>query len=108
MILASAHLRWPTLKIDRSFVRDLATDPDDASITSAIIAMAHSLKLNVVAEGVETEEQLAFLRSQQCDEMQGYLFSPPVPAEAFSKLLREGHSLFRNREPYQTSRVAVE
>src|SRR5438445_98759 len=81
-----------TLKIDRSFVRDLATDPDDASITSAIIAMAHSLKLNVVAEGVETEEQLAFLRSQQCDEMQGYLFSPPVQAEAFSKLLREGHS----------------
>jgi EAL domain-containing protein (putative c-di-GMP-specific phosphodiesterase class I) len=81
-----------TLKIDRSFVRDLATDPDDASITSAIIAMAHSLKLNVVAEGVETEEQLAFLRSQQCDEMQGYLFSPAVPAEAFSKLLREGHS----------------
>src|SRR6266700_4087756 len=81
-----------TLKIDRSFVRDLATDSDDASITSAIIAMAHSLKLNVVAEGVETEEQLAFLRSQQCDEMQGYLFSPPVPAEAFSKLLREGHS----------------
>ncbi|MFY9584063.1 MAG: EAL domain-containing protein [Candidatus Acidiferrales bacterium] len=97
-----------TLKIDRSFVRDLATDPDDASITSAIIAMAHSLKLNVVAEGVETEEQLAFLRSQQCDEMQGYLFSPPVPPEAFSKLLREGHSLFRNREPYQTSRIEME
>jgi len=97
-----------TLKIDRSFVRDLATDPDDASITSAIIAMAHSLKLNVVAEGVETEEQLAFLRSQQCDELQGYLFSPGVPAEAFSKLLREGHSLFRNREPYQTSRIEVE
>jgi EAL domain-containing protein (putative c-di-GMP-specific phosphodiesterase class I) len=97
-----------TLKIDRSFVRDLATDSDDASITSAIIAMAHSLKLNVVAEGVETEEQLAFLRSQQCDEMQGYLFSPPVPAEAFSKLLREGHNLFRNREPYQTSRIEME
>jgi EAL domain-containing protein (putative c-di-GMP-specific phosphodiesterase class I) len=70
--------------------------------------MAHSLKLNVVAEGVETEEQLEFLRSQQCDEMQGYLFSPPVPAEAFSKLLREEHSLFRNREAYQTSRIAVE
>jgi len=96
-----------TLKIDRSFVRDLATDPDDASITSAIIAMAHSLKLNVVAEGVEAEEQLAFLRSQQCDEMQGYLFSPPVPAEAFSKLLREGHNLFRNREPYETSRIEM-
>lgn len=98
-----------TLKIDRSFVRDLATDhPDDASITSAIIAMAHGLKLNVVAEGVETEGQLAFLRSQQCDEMQGYLFSPPVPAEAFSKLLREGHSLFRNRDPYQTSRIEMQ
>jgi len=56
--------------------------------------MAHSLKLRVIAEGVETGEQLEFLRSQQCDEMQGYLFSQPVPAEAFTKLLQEGRCLW--------------
>ena len=77
------------LKIDQSFVRDVTRDPDDAAIAAAIIAMAHSLKLTVVAEGVETEEQLAFLRDQRCDEMQGYLFSPPVPPEQFEELLEE-------------------
>jgi diguanylate cyclase (GGDEF)-like protein/PAS domain S-box-containing protein len=75
------------LKIDKSFVRDLATDPDDAAIIDAIIAMAHTLKLKVVAEGVETEAQRAFLKSSGCDEFQGYLFSRPVEAAEFARLI---------------------
>ncbi|MDQ2869313.1 MAG: EAL domain-containing protein, partial [Acidobacteriota bacterium] len=81
------------LKIDQSFVRDVTTDPDDAAIASAIIAMAHSLELTVVAEGVETEPQLAFLRAHHCDEMQGYLVSRPVPAERFFELLRQNRKM---------------
>jgi diguanylate cyclase (GGDEF)-like protein len=77
------------IKIDRSFISDIATNPDDAAIIKAIIAMAQNLKLKVVAEGVETEEQLAFLRDEQCDVMQGYLFSRPLPAEEASKLLAQ-------------------
>jgi EAL domain-containing protein (putative c-di-GMP-specific phosphodiesterase class I) len=67
------------VKIDRSFVQDVTTKEEDATIVKAMIAMAHSLKLRVVAEGVETREQLQFLRENGCDEMQGYLLSPPVP-----------------------------
>jgi diguanylate cyclase (GGDEF)-like protein/PAS domain S-box-containing protein len=86
------------IKIDQSFVRDVTRDPDDAAIASAIIAMAHSLKLTAVAEGVETEAQLEFLRTQRCDEMQGYLFSAPVPASEFEELLDSSKSLAaRNR-----------
>jgi diguanylate cyclase (GGDEF)-like protein/PAS domain S-box-containing protein len=73
--------RFPldTLKIDRAFVRDVDSDPDDAAIALAIIGMAHSMKLKVVAEGVETEAQLKFLRDNGCDEMQGFYFARPLP-----------------------------
>ena len=81
--------RFPikSIKVDRSFIRDLPGDGDDAVISQAIIAMAHSLKLEVVAEGVETEAQREFLRAHGCDEMQGYLFSRPLPAEDFGQFL---------------------
>jgi EAL domain-containing protein (putative c-di-GMP-specific phosphodiesterase class I) len=83
--------RFPidALKIDRSFVTDVISNPDDAAIATAIILMGHSLKLKVVAEGVETENQLAFLRVLQCNEAQGFLFSPPVPADVAGRLLAE-------------------
>ncbi|MBW2279689.1 MAG: EAL domain-containing protein [Deltaproteobacteria bacterium] len=79
-----------TVKIDRSFVRDVTTDPDTAAITRAIISMAHALSLNVVAEGVETEAQLEFLAGCGCDEIQGYLFSRPVPADEAQYILENG------------------
>ena len=78
-----------SLKIDRSFVRDIATDPDDAAIITAIIAMAHTLKLRVIAEGVETRAQWAFLKTHGCDEFQGYLFSHAVEAAGFSRLMEQ-------------------
>jgi diguanylate cyclase (GGDEF)-like protein/PAS domain S-box-containing protein len=82
--------RFPidSLKIDRSFVSDLATDASDAAIVTTVIGMARNLNLRVVAEGVETEEQLEFLRRHDCDEFQGYLTSRPVDAAAFARLLR--------------------
>lgn len=86
-----SHLRrFPLdkLKIDRSFIRDLMTNPDDVSIVRAIISLAHSLRLRVVAEGVETAEQLSFLRELGCDQYQGYLCSPAVPPDAFAALIQ--------------------
>jgi diguanylate cyclase (GGDEF)-like protein len=78
------------LKIDRSFVSEVTTDPADAALVKAIITLAHDLRLRVVAEGVETEDQLRFLHSLRCDEIQGYLFSKPLPAGEFEELLFHG------------------
>jgi predicted signal transduction protein with EAL and GGDEF domain/FixJ family two-component response regulator len=80
-----------SLKIDQSFVRGLPDSTNDAGITTAIMAMARSLDLDVIAEGVETSAQRAFLRKVQCPKLQGYLFSPPVPAEDMERLLRRGY-----------------
>lgn len=82
------------LKIDQSFVRDCMNDSDDAAIVTAIISMAHSLKLTVIAEGVENESQLSFLRSLDCDFIQGFLYSQPQPSETITELLR-GDPKFR-------------
>ena len=81
------------LKIDKSFISNLAVSSTNTAITVAIINMAHSLNLKVIAEGVETEEQLEFLKEQNCNEMQGYLFSKPIKAEEFEMLLKEGRRL---------------
>jgi diguanylate cyclase (GGDEF)-like protein len=81
------------LKLDYSFVRDLISNPYCSTIARTVIAMAHALNLKVIAEGVETEGQLHFLRELGCDEMQGYYFSRPVPAAEFARLLQMGHSL---------------
>jgi diguanylate cyclase (GGDEF)-like protein/PAS domain S-box-containing protein len=92
------HFPLHMLKIDQSFVRDITTDSDDAAICTSIIALAHSLQLNVIAEGVEEEAQLAYLLKQGCVEMQGYLFSPPRPAGEIEEMLH-----FINRTTTQSS-----
>jgi len=87
--------RFPidVLKIDQSFVRELSIDADDAAIVRAIITLAHSLRLEVIAEGVENASQLDFLRAEGCDMMQGYFYSRPLATEAFEQLLREDRRL---------------
>ncbi|HLX02839.1 MAG TPA: EAL domain-containing protein, partial [Trinickia sp.] len=84
--------RFPVdrLKIDRSFVSDIGASDDDETITSAIIALAHSLELQVIAEGVETSSQLDFLRERSCHEMQGFFFAKPMPRDAIPGLLQQG------------------
>lgn len=85
------------MKIDRSFVNNIVTDPSAATIATSIIALAHRMGLEVVAEGVENEAQLGYLRQNNCDKMQGYLFSRPVPADEFALMLRSSKTL---RLPY--------
>ena len=88
------HFPVNTLKIDRCFIQDVTTDRHDATISLAIIDLAHSLALEVVAEGVETAEQIQFLKEHDCDQIQGYFFSPPLPAPEFEKMLLEGKALY--------------
>ena len=88
--------RFPVdcLKIDQSFIRDVTTDPSGASVVSSIIDIAHNLQLTAIAEGVETQEQLDFLVANQCDAMQGYLFSKPLPADDFAQMLQQNTCLY--------------
>jgi len=94
------------LKIDIAFVRDITTNPNDAAIALAIISMAHSLKMRVIAEGVETRPQLEYLRRNRCDEIQGYYFSRPLTAEAMGELVASGAGLpptpGQDQQPVQT------
>jgi diguanylate cyclase (GGDEF)-like protein/PAS domain S-box-containing protein len=96
--------RFPldTLKIDRAFIRDIVTDPDDATLTLTIINLAHSMRLKVVAEGVETGAQLDFLGRNGCDEMQGYYFARPMPAEECLRALIEDRRLVGTAAPGAT------
>jgi diguanylate cyclase (GGDEF)-like protein len=89
--------RFPinTIKVDRSFIKDLMNNKEDAAITGAIIAMGQTLKLNVIAEGVESADQIGFLRTHNCNEMQGFYFSKPIPENEFADMLRSGKALLR-------------
>ncbi len=102
--------RFPidTLKIDIAFIREIMTNPDGAAIVLTIIRMAHGLKLKVVAEGVETEGQLAYLRKHRCDHIQGYYFSPPITVEKLEKMiLQEKHSPVPRRPRLHVAQNAV-
>jgi PAS domain S-box-containing protein/diguanylate cyclase (GGDEF)-like protein len=105
--------RFPVdkLKLDQSFVKDIISDPDDLAIARAVIAMAHGLRLTVIAEGVETAGQLALLAANGCDEMQGYYFSRPVDAAACAVMLREQKTLALDqllRQPYERTLLYVD
>jgi diguanylate cyclase (GGDEF)-like protein/PAS domain S-box-containing protein len=95
------------LKIDIAFVREVTSNPDDAAIVLAIINMAHSLKLHVIAEGVEKDAQLAYLRRHGCDEMQGYYFSRPLPEQEFEMMLRDGKCLQAPVEEHQVDQQTL-
>ena len=95
------------MKIDRSFVNDIVTDPGAATIATSVIALAHRMRLGVVAEGVETEAQAGYLRQNGCDQMQGYLFSKPVPAEEFAELVRQGKTLPIPEAPQQSRTLLI-
>jgi len=86
------------LKIDRSFVNDVCTDPNSAAVARAIIGLAHNLHMTVIAEGVETGAQLSFLRKLGCDEMQGFYFSRPLPADQFEAMLTAGNTIAASAE----------
>ena len=105
--------RFPVdrLKLDQSFVRDLTSDPDDLAIARAVIAMGHGLRLDVIAEGVETEGQLALLAQNGCDEVQGYLFGRPAAAEDCARMLREEKALALDKlqpQPYHRTLLYVD
>ena len=91
------HFPFDRLKIDQSFIRNIVSNKNNMAIITAVIAMAHNLKLLVTGEGVETEEELAFLQQQNCDTFQGYLFSKPIPSEEFAILLSSGRKLIINK-----------
>ncbi|MFI4940229.1 MAG: EAL domain-containing protein [Burkholderiales bacterium] len=101
--------RFPfdNVKIDRAFVIDITRNPDDAAIASAIIGMAHNLRMNVIAEGVETEAQLKFLRTRHCDQMQGYFFSQPIPADDFGSMLYNGEHLEVEQDPGMEEQILL-
>lgn len=89
------RFRVHTLKIDQSFIRDVTTDEDNAAIVKALIAMSRQLKLKTLAEGVETQEQLKFLKEHGCNEIQGFIFSKPLPNTDFENMIREGRCLYQ-------------
>ena len=93
------QLPFQKLKIDRSFVRDIPDDPNDMAITSAIIALGHRLQMSIVAEGVETSEQLNFLVKEGCEEAQGYLFSKPLSESELRPLLKGGYYSMGSKSP---------
>jgi EAL domain-containing protein (putative c-di-GMP-specific phosphodiesterase class I) len=96
------HLKnfpFDAIKIDQSFVKDIGNNDTDSELIKAIIAMAHSLKMTTIAEGVESKEQCEFLEEQQCDEMQGFYFSHPLPASRFESMLRNQDTVHSGRLP---------
>lgn len=95
------------LKIDQSFVADVTTNPDDAAIVRAVISLGHSLGLELVAEGVETEAQVGWLRRERCDEIQGFHFSPPVAAVEFERMLAAGRNLYADPRPADSARTSL-